>query len=144
MTPKIFINKLDDAKIVAAIDQAEKQTSGEIRVYISTDEVTDPLVAAQQHFTRMGMEKTAQRNAVLFYIAPKCQRFAIVGDSGVHAKCGQDFWNATAEQMRALLKQDRYTEALITGIQNITAILAKHFPCPPDDRNELPNQIEGN
>ena len=144
MTPKIFINELDDARIVEAIAKAELQSSGEIRVFISEHEVADALAEAKKQFTGLGMEKTAERNGVLIYIAPKSQMFAVVGDSGVHAKCGEHFWDATATQMRSLLKEGKFTEALISAIQSIGEVLKQHFPRGSDDRNELPNQIEGN
>jgi uncharacterized membrane protein len=143
MQTKVFINELDDRRIVDAIGRAEAQTSGEIRVYISEHEIPDALAEAKRQFAAMGMEKTALRNGVLIYIAPKSQTFAVVGDSGVHAKCGEDFWDATATQMRALLKEGKYTEALLAGIQNIGEVLKRHFPRATDDRNELPNEIEG-
>ena len=143
MKPKLFIDQLSDAKIVEAIAQAELRTSGEIRVYISNNEVADPLEEAKRQFTAMGMEKTAERNAVLIFIAPTSQKFAVVGDTAVNDKCGPDFWNATAEQMRAHFKQNKFTDALLTAIHSIGAILQRHFPCRPDDRNELPNQLEG-
>lgn len=143
MTPRIFINELDDVRIVDAIAKAELQSSGEIRVFVSEHEVADALVEAKKQFTVLGMEKTAQRNGVLIYIAPKSQTFAVVGDSGVHAKCGEHFWDATAMQMRALLKEGKFTEALISAIQSIGEVLKQHFPRANDDRNELPNQIEG-
>jgi uncharacterized membrane protein len=143
MKPKVFINQLEDAKIVAAITEAEQRTSGEIRVFISSHEVTDPLLEAKRQYRAMGMEKTAERNGVLIYVAPKSQNFAVVGDTAIHTKCGDEFWNSTAAAMRAHFKDGRYSEGLIAGIANIGEALARHFPHLPDDRNELPNQIEG-
>jgi uncharacterized membrane protein len=143
MKPRIFINQLDDQKIIDAIAHAELQTSGEIRIFISSHEIPDALPEAKRQFTQMGMQNTAERNAVLIYIAPKSQTFAIVGDTAIHAKCGENFWNDTAAQMRAHLKQNQFTQALLTAIASIGALLAQHFPHRPDDRNELPNQLEG-
>lgn len=143
MKPKIFINQVDDAKIVDAIARAERQTSGEIRIYISEQEAPDPLAEAKKQFTLLGMEKTEQRNAVLIFIAPKTQTFAIVGDTGVHTKCGENFWDATAAKMRAHFKESKFTEALLIGIDSIAEALKTHFPCAPNDRNELPNTLEG-
>jgi uncharacterized membrane protein len=143
MQPKTFISQLDDAKIVAAISQAESRTSGEIRVFIESKEIDDPLLEAKRQFTVMRMEKTAERNGVLIYIAPRSQKFAIVGDAGVHAKCGDGFWNSTAEEMRVHFKEKRFTEALLTGIQSLGGVLERHFPRRGDDRNELPNELAG-
>jgi uncharacterized membrane protein len=143
MKPKYFISQLDDQKIVDAIAAAELRTSGEIRVFIAADAIADALPEAKRQFTAMGMEKTAERNGVLIYIAPKSQTFAVVGDQGVHAECGEQFWNATANQMKSLLKENKFTEALLVSITNIAEVLARHFPRRDDDRDELPNQIEG-
>jgi uncharacterized membrane protein len=143
MKPKIFINQVDDAKIVDAIARAERQTSGEIRVYISEQDAPDALAEAKKQFTLLGMEKTAQRNAVLIFIAPKTQTFAIWGDRAVHLKCGENFWEVTATRMRPLFKESKFTEALLLAIQTIGEVLKTHFPCAPNDRNELPNTLEG-
>jgi uncharacterized membrane protein len=143
MNPKVFINQLDDKKIVAAIGAAEARTSGEIRVFISRQEVADAFAEAKTQFTRMGMEKTAELNGVLIYVAPKSRAFAIVGDSGVHQKCGDDFWNSTAEKMRGFFKEQEFAEGLVEGIRSVGEVLAQHFPRRGDDRNELPDEIEG-
>ena len=143
MQPKVFISELDDARIVEAIGKAESQSSGELRVFISEQDVADALSEAKKQFTALGMEKTAQRNGVLIFIAPKSQTFAVVGDVGVNAKCGEGFWDARATEMRALLKEGKFTDALLGAIQNIGDVLKKHFPRGEDDRDELPNTIEG-
>lgn len=143
MEPKTFINQLDDAKLVAAIARAEERTSGEIRLFVSHKKVEDALGEAKKQFLKLGMEKTAERNAVLIYIAPEAQKFAIVGDSGVHAKCGDGFWNSTSAAMRPLLREGKFTEALLGAIAGIGEVLGRHFPHRDGDRNELPNEIEG-
>ena len=80
MKEQAFIEQLQNDQIVAAVRAAEAKTSGEIRVFISRKETSDPLAAAQAEFTRMGMTKTAERNGVLIYVAPRSQKFAILGD----------------------------------------------------------------
>jgi uncharacterized membrane protein len=143
MNPKVFINQLDDDKIVAAIGAAESRSSGEIRVFISQHEVDDALAEAKRRFKEMGMEKTAERNGVLIYVAPKSRAFAIVGDAAVHAKCGDDFWNETTEKMRGFFKQEKFGEGLVEAIRIVGEVLGRHFPRKGDDRNELPDAIEG-
>jgi uncharacterized membrane protein len=143
MKPKVFINQVDDAKVVDAIARAERQTSGEIRVFISEHEALDALAEAKKQFTLLGMQKTEQRNGVLIFIAPKSQTFAVVGDVGVHTKSGDNFWDTTTGKMRALFKDGKLTEALLAGIESIGEVLKEHFPCAKDDRNELPNELEG-
>ena len=141
MQVKEFISQLDEARIVAAIAAAEQRTSGEIRVYISHHAHADALAFAQKRFQQLGMTQTHQRNAVLLYLAPRTRQFAIVGDSGVHATCGDAFWQDVSAKLGAALKQGDYTAALIQAVQQVGELLAAHFPYLADDVNELPNAI---
>ena len=141
MKPKEFIDKLDDAKVTAAIASAEQKSSGEIRVFVSNDKPADALAAAEAEFLKLGMVKTRERNGVLIYFAPKIQQFAVVGDKAIHEKCGADFWQGIASRISAHLKAGEFTEAVVEAVTEIGAVLARHFPRSPDDRNELPNQV---
>jgi uncharacterized membrane protein len=143
MTRKTFLNALDDDRIIAAIGEAEKRSSGEIRVYVSSKSVADAVAAAQAEFLRLGMEKTRDRNGVLIFIAPQSRAFAIVGDLAIHQRCGDLFWTEVAGTMETHLKNSRYTDALLAAIARVGAILAEHFPRSTDDVNELPDQITG-
>src|SRR3954468_15255562 len=87
-----FINQLEERHIVKAIGEAEKKTSGEIRVYVSHKERHDALAFAKKRFQELGMFKTKHRNAVLIYIVPRTRQFAVLGDLGIHQKCGDAFW----------------------------------------------------
>ncbi len=141
MKPKHFLDQLDDAKILAAIAEAEARSSGEIRVYVSHQKREDVLAAARRRFLKLGMTKTRQRNAVLIYFAPLTHGFAIWGDVGVHEKCGDALWLEMVGEMTPLLKAGRFSEAVVRAIQRVGEVLAQHFPRRPDDRNELPDQI---
>ena len=141
MKPKEFIDKLDDAKVMAAIATAEQKSSGEIRVFVSNDKPADALSAAEAEFLKLGMAKTRERNGVLIYFAPKVQQFAVVGDKAIHEKCGPDFWQHIATEISVHLKAGEFTEAVVEAVSEIGAVLARHFPRSPDDRNELPNQV---
>lgn len=141
MKPKEFIDKLDDNKVMAAIAEAERKSSGEIRVFISHEKPPDALAAAEAQFLKLGMAQTRERNGVLIFFAPKIQQFAVVGDKAIHEKCGPDFWQQIAAEITTHLKAGEFTEAVGDAVSHIGDVLAKHFPRSPDDRNELPNQI---
>ena len=141
MHPKDFISKLDEDKVVAAIAAAEKKTSGEIRVYVSSKNRDDALDAAQKRFEKLGMTRTRERNGVLIYFAPLTQKFAIVGDSGIHAKCGDNFWKEITSEMSTFLKSEQFTDAVVQAVTRVGEALAKYFPPRPDDANELPDKI---
>jgi uncharacterized membrane protein len=133
---------IDHARVTAAIVAAEQRTSGEIRVLLARQKSPDPVAAAQHHFHRLGMQQTAGRNGVLIYLAPRSQTFAIVGDTGIHEKCGDAFWRLLAAAMETRFKKGEFTEGLVEGIEHAGKLLAENFPRSPDDRNELPDKIE--
>ena len=145
MKTKHFVQALDHARITAAIVEAERQTSGQIRVFVSHHDVDDAVAAARDRFGRLGMEKTAARNGVLVFIAPEARKYAVVGDRGIHEKCGEDtFWKSVVGvTMRPLLKEERYTEAIVAAVSEIGRELAAHFPpVAGAHANELPDGVE--
>jgi uncharacterized membrane protein len=141
MNSREFLAQLDDVKIVAEIAQAEQGTSGEIRVFVSRKEVDDVVSRAQRRFEKLGMTKTALRNGVLLYFAPHSRKFAVVGDLAIHEKCGPAFWEEVSTEVRAHLRTERFTEAVIHGVRKVGEVLARHFPPQADDRDELSNEI---
>jgi uncharacterized membrane protein len=100
------------------------------------------VAAARRHFDRMGMAGTPHRNAVLVFLAPRSRRFAVIGDRGVHEKCGDAFWGELASAMAAHFKRGEFTEGLLHGIERAGALLAEHFPAEPGARNEAPKDLE--
>ncbi len=145
MKPKHFIQALDKARITAGIAAAERTTSGQIRVFITHHGVDDVLAMARACFTKLGMEKTAARNGVLLYFAPEARTYAVVGDQGIHDRCGGDeFWKGiVGSTMRPLLKDERYTEAIVAAVGIIGDELAAHFPRQVGAQvNELPDAVE--
>ena len=133
---------IDHAKVVAAIAAAESRTSGEIRILVAREKAEEPVLAAEKHFERLGMTQTVERNGVLIFLAPRSHTFAIVGDTAIHEKCGNAFWQELAASMEAQFKRGEFTEGLVNGVQRAGELLAVNFPRRPDDRNELPNQVE--
>ena len=141
MKAKDFLKQLRHDDIVGAIRHAEKKTSGEIRVFISRKEPADAIAAAQAHFAELGMQKTEERNGVLIFVAPRVRKFAVIGDSGVHARCGDEFWNKVAAEMTGHFKQGDFTAGILHGIQKAGELLAEHFPRRPGGKNQLPDDI---
>ena len=143
MKTKAFFSQLDHDRMVAAVVEAEKHTSGEIRVYVSHRQVNDVRRAAVHQFQKLGMQQTKHRNAVLIFVAPESQNFFIVGDEAVHAKCGDAFWEQVAGEIQEQFRQARFTDGIIHGIHTAGKVLAQHFPYDRADRNELPDSIAG-
>ncbi|MDB6173385.1 MAG: hypothetical protein JWL59_2696 [Chthoniobacteraceae bacterium] len=141
MKPSEFLDCLDDKAITDAIAEAESRTSGQIRVYVSERLTDNAQERAKCRFDKLGMRETRDRNAILLYFAPRIQRFAVVGDSGIHSKCGQPFWEELAAQIQADLRTGKFHEALLGAIVRCGELLARHFPRREDGTNELPNEI---
>jgi uncharacterized membrane protein len=141
MKAREFINKLEHDEIVKTIGEVESKMCGEIRVFISHKEPEDAVVAAQAAFDRLGMHKTAERNGVMIFVAPKVRKFAIIGDTAVHAKCGDDFWKEVAHEMSGHFRKGEFTEGIQHGVRRAGKLLAEHFPRHPGDKNRLPDDI---
>jgi uncharacterized membrane protein len=141
MHSKIFIGKLDETKIAAAICMAEQITSGEIRVCVSHRHRADALAAAKKRFWELGMARTPKRNAVLIYFAPLAQTFALWGDIGVHEKCSVEFWQSIADRIASRLKAGQFSEAVNEAVRDVGEMLAGHFPRDSANQDRLQNTI---
>ncbi len=140
MRPRDFLHRLNHQRIIDAIKAAEAKTSGEIRIFIDrTDVQADPVSCAEKKFLDLGMHKTAERNAILIFVAPRPQKFAVIGDEGVHKQCGPEFWQQMVADMRLHFQQEEFTNAIVLAIERAGELLARYFPRRHDDRNELPD-----
>jgi uncharacterized membrane protein len=143
MQPKAFLSALDHDRIVKAIAQAEACSRAEVRVHVSNQAVDDPHQAAAAQFEKLGMTATAERNGVLIYVAPRSQKFAIIGDSGIHQSCGQSFWQEVAAAMEADFRAGRFTDGIVKGLARTGEALGTHFPRREGvcDLNELKDEV---
>lgn len=138
-----FIDALAEEQIVDAVRASEARTSGEIRVFVTRQQLRgkDVRERARVEFERLHVGSTELRNGVLFYVVPAEQAFAVIGDEGIHAKCGQNFWDETAAAMEALFREGKFTEGVVAGVQRAGEVLARHYPRDAGDRNELSDQV---
>ena len=138
-----LINQLDVESIRKAIRDAERETSGEVRVSVSRFFWGSVRRAAERAFWRLGMTGTRQRNGILFFIVPSRRRFVVLGDEGIHAKVGQEFWDAIVAAMSEDFKKGDFTNGLVRGIKQAAEGLAAHFPYDAaTDVNELSDDID--
>jgi len=142
MRTKGFLSQLDHERIVGAIKEAEAKSSGEIRIFIQRGELNgDPVIAAQKKFHELKMDATKERNGVLIFVLPRARKFAVIGDEGIHRKCGQQFWQELVERMRVHFQAADFTGALVEAIEEAGKLLARYFPKAPGPPNELPDEI---
>ncbi len=136
-----LFSELDQDRIAKAISEAEKATSGEIRVAIDKNCEGDAFQKAIEYFTKLEMDKTAKRNGVLIYLAHADHKFAILGDSGINKLVPDDFWETTKVAMNAHFEKGNLADAIIAGVALAGEKLSLFFPYETDDINELPNEI---
>jgi uncharacterized membrane protein len=140
--PKMFFTEDEQKKIVEAIKDAERNTSGEIKVHIdNTSQWEDVVTKASKVFDKLELEKTKQRNGVLIYIAKEDRQFAIWADKGINNVVPEGYWESTIDLMRSYMKVGQYAEGVIKAINMIGVKLKKYFPIEKDDKNELSNDI---
>ncbi|MBN1462240.1 MAG: TPM domain-containing protein [Paludibacteraceae bacterium] len=141
MHPKDFFTPEQKAQIEAAICEAEKLTSGEIRLHIDRTCKGDVLNEAITVFTKLNMHKTELRNGVLFYLSIEDHKFAVIGDKGINETVPDGFWDCIYRQIVDYFKQGKYTEGLCWAILEAGQQLVAHFPIAHDDTDELTNEI---
>ena len=136
-----FFTEAQKTQIVDAIKEAEKNTSGEVRLHIENECKKDVLDRATEVFVTLDMHKTVLRNGVLFYLSVKNRKFAILGDAGINAVVPGHFWEEIKTNAIEKFKNNLFTEGLCDGILAAGTQLKAHFPYQDDDINELPDDI---
>jgi uncharacterized membrane protein len=137
-----FFSQEQKDAIVKAIQAAEKNTSGEIRVHIEDRCFKkDVMNCALKIFKKLNMHKTEQRNAVLFYLTLRSKRFAIVGDEGIDKVVPVNFWKEVKNLLAEYYKQGLFDQGLIAGITLTGEKLKEYFPYQEEDINELPDDL---
>jgi uncharacterized membrane protein len=143
MTRRQLLRNIDTARVKAAIVNAEHRTSGEIVVSVAPIFWGSVLKAAQKAFVRLGVIRTKEHNGVLIFVVPGRKKFTVLGDSGIHAKVGQEFWDKIATQLSWHFRNGEFTEGLVSAVEVIGEQLAQHFPYDAaTDVNQLSDDID--
>jgi uncharacterized membrane protein len=144
MKAKDFLTKDECTRLIEAIDRAERETSGEIRIHIESHCEDDPKERALRTFRILNMSRTAERNGVLIYVASLSHKFAVIGDRGINAKVPAGFWKDVAAVIGENFSKGLYAEGLGEAVEMTGRKLKAYFPYSKDDVNELPNDISFN
>jgi len=134
MKVKHFLSALEHKRVHQAIRSAEEGTSGNIVLFISHRHVEDPLAAAEDEFRKLRLEIATAQNSLLIFLAPKSQKFAVVGGTALHAKVGQAWWHELTALLTRHFKESRYTDGLVAAIEQAGQALKIHFPASAADR----------
>jgi uncharacterized membrane protein len=141
MKAESFFSQEQKDIIVHAIEESEKQTSGEIRVYVENACHGDILDRAAYLFKLLDMYKTKESNGVLFYLSVARQQFAILGDTGINSRVPENFWDTVRDVLEKHFKEEDFTGGLQEGIRMAGEKLKAFVPRQADDTNELSNTI---
>ncbi|MFN0049158.1 MAG: TPM domain-containing protein [Cytophagales bacterium] len=138
---KRFFSDAEQLSIVNAIKEAERNTSGEVRVHLENKCKKNVLDRASEVFAALNMHKTELRNGVLFYLAVEDKKFAILGDAGINSVVPSNFWDEIKSNCLEKFKAGAFTDGLVQGILTAGRQLKANFPYQSDDVNELPDDI---
>jgi len=138
---KNFLTNQQIASLVEAIQSAEEHSTGEIRVHIDSNTDNDNAKTAFKVFEELCMGKTAERNAVLFHVNFHQKYLTIIGDTGIHEKVHQSYWDHLHDFITSEFAKGNYYKALKSAILETGLELKKHFPVTGENPNELPNEI---
>ena len=136
-----FLTEKEEQEIVNAIQLAEKETSGEIRVHIEKTTSKDAFDRALEVFQLLQMHNTELKNGVLIYVAVEDKSLVICGDEGINNVVELDFWDSTRDLMLGYFKKGNFTQGLIDGVLKAGEQLKTYFPYQEGDQNELSNEI---
>ena len=136
-----FFTQEEGAQIIAAIQNAENHSTGEIRVHIEESAGESVLDTARMVFERLGMRNTDERNGVLIFLAVSDRKFAVLGDDGINEKVSETYWQEMAELLKKWFVQKDYSKGLLEVIEKLGKTLSNHFPYDPLPENELPDEV---
>jgi uncharacterized membrane protein len=131
----------EQQRIRVAIEDAEKLTSGQLRVCIEKTCSEDVLLRATHYFKKLGMQHTKHRHGVLIYLATVDRKFAIIGDKGIDSVVPAGFWDKTKDAMLQHFKYGELVDGIVTGVKIAGEQLAKYFPHNDSDKTQLPDDI---
>ncbi|WP_228236142.1 TPM domain-containing protein [Allomuricauda sp. M10] len=136
-----FLSAEEEQDIINAIVEAEKNTSGEIRVHIEASAKIDHFSRAQQIFHFLKMDNTKENNGVLIYVAVDDKKFVIYGDTGIDRAVPNGFWETTKDTMASHFSKGNFKQGIVEGVLMAGKELQSHFPWNQNDTNELSDAI---
>ena len=141
-------------RLRSKIATSEALHSGEIRICVESGLPNGYLLRSDSmrallrqralaHFGRLGVWDTEANNGVLIYLCLAERAIELVADRGIHRLVPQETWDKLVQHLAVQLKQDQIEIGLLHSVEEVTALLAKHFAVAPGERNpnELPDSV---
>lgn len=134
-------------EIEKAVRQSELQHRGELR--FAVENALSPgwvwhgmsgRHRASELFSNLRVWDTEENSGVLIYVLLADREVHILADRGITRCVSQADWDKIAKTMQSEFQQGRYKQGALSGIQEISRLLVKHFPANSVNPNELPNR----
>lgn len=152
-TPGGLVNKYFPQSAMDAIESAiassETKHTGEIRFAVESNLSISELLSGKtarekaiEVFSNLRIWDTEANNGVLIYLLLADRKIEIIADRGINAIVGNDGWKNICGEIEKLFRNGKFEEGVLHGINEINAILVKHFPGAEgkENHNELPNR----
>lgn len=139
--PERFLTAAESQRMTEAIARVERGTSAELKLLIVRHCWGKLHEKARRLFYKHGLDRTAERNAVMILLVTSNREFLIFGDQGIHQHVGLNFWLDVRDAMANEFRAGRVIEGLETGIGRIGEKLAAYFPAKANHPNELRDEV---
>lgn len=96
---------------------------------------------AIEQFLVHELDSSIGRSGVLVYVSVAERYAEIIADKGLHAKVPPSDWQAIVDAMTAQIGDERPGDALAGAIEEVGALMAKHFPATGSDVRRLPDHL---
>ncbi|MBM4171043.1 MAG: TPM domain-containing protein [Ignavibacteria bacterium] len=141
-----FFSDDDFLRFSKKINEAEKSTSGEIRIsfrekrtFFNRKKAIRKL--AEEEFYKLNMHRTRDKTGILLFLLLSEKQFYILADEGINSKVEQSVWDSVRDEIQIEFKNGNFSKGMIIGIEKVGKILSEHFPIKQDDTNELSNKV---
>ncbi len=149
--PVNMLKRLNDR-----VSASEQRHSGEIRICVEAGLPTSYLWRHFWHkasirtvmrqraimmFSKLRIWDTENNNGVLIYLLLAERDIELVADRGINQHINPAEWEAIVQRLSKALHEDRFEDGLTQALEEVSAILMRHFEIKVDGKNpnELPN-----
>jgi uncharacterized membrane protein len=137
-----FLSEFDQQRVIEAIQQAELNSDGEIKIHLEPHcNNLLPLARAKEVFLQLNLQNTKLRSAVLIYIAYTDHQLAILGDVGIHSQVGDSFWQHEIDNLINHFKAGDPAGGLIRVVNDVGEKLTTFFPKSVNNPDEISNDL---
>lgn len=131
-------------RIEAAIERSERRHVGELRFAVegglplaSLWRGQSPRGRAIDLFSQLRVWDTEHNSGVLVYVQLVDRTIEIIADRGISARVAADHWAGICRRMETAFREGQYEQGALSAIDEVTALLATHFPASGTNPNEL-------